>query len=441
MISKEEIELSEELAVFLQECPTAFHSAAAIQKRLDADGFLHLYEEDPWNLKPQGKYYVMRNSSGIVAFKTGKERHCESFRIAAVHGDYPCFKIKEISGIGSSCGCERLNVEGYGGMICYSWLDRPLSVAGRIVVKDGSCFTEKLVRIDRDLLIIPSLSIHMSRNVNEGYAFNKQVDMLPLWSCSGGKAPDLKSIIAEELKIERDSIIGSDLYLYCTAVPSIWGAGREFISAPHLDDMQCGFAVMKGFISADYGRSTGVFACFDNEEVGSETRQGAGSVFLQDIMKRINAAFGGSDEEYSRAIASSFCVSADNAHAVHPNHPEKTDETNKVFINKGIVIKSNASQKYASDAVSSGMFRAVCDKAAVPVQFFSNRSDSPGGSTLGNISSLNVPVRTVDIGLPQLAMHSSFETAGVKDTLYLTKASEVYYNSDIVVHGNSFTVI
>ena len=316
-------------------------------------------------------------------------------------------------------------------MLCSTWFDRPLSIAGRVLVHDGDRYLTKLINFDRDLVLIPNVAIHMNRAVNDGYAYNKQVDMLPLFGGSDSKVGDLNKLIADELNIDVENIYGSDLYLYNRMEPSIWGINEEFISCPQLDDLQCAYSSLQGFLKGYNAKSINVYACFDNEEVGSGTKQGAGSTFLQDVLKRVNSALGKSDEEYYRALASSFMLSADNAHAVHPNHPSKTDVNNCVYINEGVVVKSHAGQKYTSDAVSIAVFKGLCKNANVPVQFFANRSDVVGGSTLGNIAMAQVSMNGVDIGLPQLAMHSSYETAGIKDTYYMIKVMEEFFNSHI----------
>jgi aspartyl aminopeptidase len=323
----------------------------------------------------------------------------------------------------------QLNTEGYGGMLCATWFDRPLSVAGRIVVREGERLVTKLLDMERDLLMIPSLAIHMNRKANEGVALNGQVDMLPLFGGADTEKGDFKRLIAEQAGVAPQAIYGSDLYLYNRMAPSLWGAKEEFLSAPRLDDLQCAYATLEGFRRAKHPGGVNVYACFDNEEVGSGTKQGAASTFLADVLMRLNAALGRPQEDYYRAVADSFMVSADNAHAVHPNHPEKTDPENCVYMNEGIVIKSHAGQKYTSDAVSAARFRMICERADVPVQFFSNRSDAAGGSTLGNIAMGQVSMDCVDIGLPQLAMHSAYETAGVKDTEYLIRAMEEFFSA------------
>lgn len=384
-----------------------------------------------WKLEPEGKYYVTRNDTSIIAFHIGNALEDYSFNIAASHSDFPTFKVKEKAGLEVKKKYIKLNTEGYGGMICSTWFDRPLSVAGRVLVKEGDHLETRLFDIDRDLVMIPSMAIHMNRQINDGYAYNKQIDMLPLFGGEGVSKEDFDKLIAEELHVSVDAIYGKDLYLYNRAEGTIWGAKEEFISAPHLDDMQCAFATLKGFLKGYNNQSVNVYACFDNEEVGSATKQGAGSTFLYDVLNRINTALGKTQEDYYRAVSASFMISADNAHAVHPNHPEKTDVENCVYMNEGIVVKAHAGQKYTSDAVSVAIFRSICEKAGVPVQFFANRSDEAGGSTLGNISSTRVSLNAVDIGLPQLGMHSAYETAGIRDTEYMVKALETFYNFHI----------
>lgn len=313
-------------------------------------------------------------------------------------------------------------------MICYTWFDRPLSVAGRVVVKNGDNLESRFVNIDRDVLIIPSLAVHMNRQVNDGYAFNKQVDTLPLFGGSKMSKGDFDEMIAGELGVDKSDIYGKDLYVYNRMEGRIWGEKQEFLSAPHLDDTACAFASLMAFIMGHNERGINVYACFDNEEVGSMSRQGAGSTFLYDVLRRINLGLGRTEEDYYRAVASGFLVSADNAHAVHPNHPEKTDAENCTYMNEGIVIKSHAGQKYTSDAVSIAKFRDICAKADIPLQFFANRSDEAGGSTLGNISTSHVSINSVDIGFPQLAMHSSYETCVTMDIEYMVRALIAFYN-------------
>lgn len=355
--------------------------------------------------------------------------------MAASHSDSPAFKVKENAELEIKEKYVQLNTEGYGGMLCATWFDRPLSVAGRVIVKEDDRYVTRLVNVDRDLVMIPNVAIHMNREVNNGYAYNKQVDMLPLFGGSGCKKGDFKKLIARELEVEEKDIYGMDLYLYNRMEPSVWGAEEEFISCPQLDDLQCAYTSLQGFLKGHNDRSINVFACLDNEEVGSGTKQGADSTFLYDVLSRVNAGLGKDEEAFRRAAASSFMLSCDNAHAVHPNHPEKTDVNNCVYMNEGIVVKAHAGQKYTSDAVSIAVFRGICEKAGVPLQFFANRSDVAGGSTLGNISMSHISMNSVDIGLPQLSMHSTYETAGVKDSYYMIKAAEEFFNSHIEEAG------
>ena len=421
--------ISKEMAAFLKECPTAFHAVAKIVRVLETNGYTRLREQEEWVMKPGGNYYVTRNDSSVIAFRIGTRLSDYCFHIAASHSDYPTFKIKENAEIEVKGKYMQLNTEGYGGMICSTWFDRPLSVAGRVIIKEKDHFVTKLIHMDRDLVMIPSVAIHMNRSVNDGYAYNKQVDMLPLFGGAGVKKGDFKKLVAKAADVPEGSVYGSDLYLYNRQEPSVWGVQEEFISSPHLDDLQCAYASLKGFLAGQHEKNVSVYACFDNEEVGSVTKQGAGSTFLYDVLRRINRCLERPEEDYYRAVAGSFLLSADNAHAVHPNHPEKTDVENCVYMNEGIVIKSHAGQKYTSDAVSIALFRDLCEKAGVPVQFFANRSDEAGGSTLGNISSGKVSMNAVDIGLPQLAMHSAYETAGIRDTCYMIKAVKQFYST------------
>lgn len=417
---------AEELMGFLEECPTCFHAVQSMAHRLEAAGFTQLLEGESWDIEAGGSYYVTRNNSSILSFKV-PGRDFAGFRIMSSHSDSPTFKIKENPEMEVENHYIKLNVEKYGGMLCAPWFDRPLSVAGRLIIKDGNCLKTKLVKVDRDLLMIPNLAIHFNREVNDGYKYNPQVDMLPLYGGAGTKGSFMKTV-ARWAGVREEDILGHDLFLYSRTAGTIWGAREEFFSCGHIDDLQCAFATLKGFLAAKVTGCVAVHAVFDNEEVGSGTKQGADSTFLEDTLRRINRSLGKSEDEYLMAMASSFMVSADNAHAVHPNLSDKSDPTNRPYMNEGIVIKYNASQKYTTDAVSAAMFKTLCQEADVPFQTFANRSDMPGGSTLGNISNAHVSLNTVDIGLPQLAMHSPYETAGMKDTCYLIEAARQFYS-------------
>ncbi|MEY8675254.1 M18 family aminopeptidase [Thomasclavelia cocleata] len=421
--------ISQELTSFIKKSPTAFHAVNNLKQLLKENDYEELLEGKRWEIEAGKRYFISRNNSSIIALNIGNKLDQYSFNVAASHSDSPTFKIKENAEIEIKGKYTQLNTEGYGGMLCATWFDRPLSIAGRVLIQDDNSYITKLLNIDRDLVLIPNVAIHMNRTVNDGYSYNKQIDMLPLFGGSDTKAGDLKKLVAQELGVNVDDIYGTDLYLYNRMEPSIWGANEEFISSPQLDDLQCAYASLQGFLNGFNNKSINVYACFDNEEVGSGTKQGADSTFLYDVLKRVNNALGKTEEDYYRALASSFMLSADNAHALHPNHPEKTDINNCVYLNEGVVIKSHAGQKYTSDALSIAVFKGLCKQAKVPVQFFANRSDSLGGSTLGNIAMAHVSMNSVDIGLPQLAMHSSYETAGIKDTYYMIKVMEEFFNS------------
>ena len=407
--------ISKELLDFLQKSPTAFHAVENIKEELNKDGFVELLEGKPWKMAPGGKYYITRNNSSIIALKVGSNLENYSFNVAASHSDCPTFKLKENAELEVKGKYTQLNTEGYGGMICSTWFDKPLSIAGRLLIKDGNELKTQLINIDRDLVLIPNMAIHMNRAVNDGYAYNKQIDMLPLFGGADCKPGDFMKLVAKEAGVQVEDIYGSDLYLYNRTAPSIWGANDEFISSQHLDDLQCAFTSLKGFLAGGNDQSIDVLACFDNEEVGSGTKQGAASTLLYDVLKRDNSALGKTEEDFYCAIASSFMLSADNAHAVHPNYQDKTDPTNRPYINEGIVLKYNASQKYTTDANSAALVKYLCKKEKIKCQVFFNRSDMLGGSTLGNILTGQVSIKAADIGLPQLSMHSTYETAGCKD--------------------------
>ena len=419
----------EELFQFIENSPSCFHAIETIRKKLNDEGFIELVEGRSWQIEKGKKYYVTRNLSSIIAFKI-PENDFKNFHIVASHSDSPTFKIKENAEIEVNNKYVKLNTEKYGGMICSTWFDRPLSIAGRILVKEGNLVKTHIVNIDKDLVIIPNLAIHMNRAVNDGYKYNAQIDMLPLYGDNTSKGSLMKTV-AQSVGVEEDSILGTDLFLYNRMRGTKIGANSEYISSPRLDDLECAYASLSAFLSETNSNSASVYCVFDNEEVGSGTKQGADSTLLYDVLRRINMCLGNSEEDYYKLIASSFMVSADNAHALHPNYSDKSDPTNKVYINDGIVIKYNANQKYTTDAVSASIFKSICDSVNVPYQTFTNRSDILGGSTLGNISNAHVSLNTIDIGLAQLAMHSTYETAGAKDVTYLIEALKAFYNTSI----------
>ena len=418
-------DLTQDLIAFLKESPTAFHAADAAARRLENAGFARLLESEGWALKPGGKYYVVRNDSSVIAFALGTDPGCDGFAIAASHSDSPTFKLKEKPLLEGN-GYLRLNVEKYGGPIYATWLDRPLTLGGRLTVRTDKGVESRLCYIDRDLLLIPNVCIHLNKEINKGFKYNEQVDLLPLWA-DGGKPEGLIAAVAESAGVKPEDILASELALCCRTPAMVWDEGR-LVSAPRLDDLQCAFATLSGFLAAE-PKAVSVWCCFDNEEVGSRTKQGAAGSFFGDTLSRISAGLGRTAEEHLRALASSFMLSADNAHAVHPNHPEFSDAENRVRMNAGVVVKVNAAQSYATDGTASGLLRLLCQRTGTPVQSFANRSDLQGGGTLGNVATLHVSIRMADVGLPQLAMHSCYETAGAKDTGYLADVSQALFAS------------
>ena len=413
---------------FLDESPTCYHAAANAKAALTAAGAVELRESEQWKLEKGTLYVVERGDSALVAFRV-PEGPFHGFLMAAAHSDSPTFKVRETAEAASAGNTLRLSVEPYGGGVWRGWLDRPLSVAGRVVIRQGDRLVSRLVNIDRDLLVIPGVAIHMDRSVNKGAELNSAVDLLPL--LGRGKEPGaFRKLIAEAAGVREEHLLSTELFLYPRTKAVQTGLNGEFIVSPRLDDLQCVFGCLEGFLAAKPGGSLPVLAVFNNEEVGSNTRQGAESTFLTDVLERIAHGCGLDSEAWKAAVANSFMVSADNAHAIHPAHPEYADKGEYPVLGGGIVIKYNANQRYTTDAVSGAVFQTICQEAGVPVQRYSNRADLPGGSTLGNISTAHLSVPTVDIGLPQLAMHSVCETAGAADTEHLVKAMTAYFSRD-----------
>lgn len=431
----DDVETSKELVEFIRRSPSMFHTVDTLRSYLDAAGATYLPEGEPWRVERGGLYYTVRNGSSLIAWRVGEQLESYHFQMCASHTDSPTYKVKSVAELEGPAEYLRLDVEGYGGMIDYTWLDRPLSVAGRVLVREGDGVRSRLLSLDRDVLLIPSLAVHMNRDVNKGYAFNRQVDLCPLFSAGELKRGDFDRMVAEALGVDPADVVARDLFLVNRQEGRVWGFANEFVSSPKLDDLQCDFVSLKAFLATDNPHDVSVLACFDNEEVGSNTKQGALSTFLRDTLRRINGALGKGEEDLARAVAKSFLVSCDNAHAVHPNHAEKSDDANRALLNHGIVIKEAANQKYTTDAFSRAVMVELCRRAGVPVQTFANRSDMAGGSTLGNLSNTQVSVHAVDVGLPQLAMHSSYETAGARDTAYGIAALEAFYGTDVQVDG------
>ena len=439
-------EETQKLFQFIENSPCAYLAICNVKKELDRSGYRELLEQDEWNLESGKKYYVVRNDTSVIAFVM-PEKNFKGFHIIASHCDAPSFKIKENPEMKAE-GYVKLNVEKYGGMILSTWMDRCLSVAGRVFVRDGQKIRKLFVDVKRDLLLIPNLAIHMNRDMNKGVEYSVQKDMCPLLSKELSKQ-NVKQIVADELKkqmakeIKPDDIISMDLFLYNRDKAKTFGAEEEFIAAPRLDDLQCVYASLRSMTevqgekeaveerecgAGSSGAYCPVMAVFDNEEVGSSTMQGADSTFLADVLIRIKESMNLSESIYRQKLAGSFMLSADNAHGVHPNHPEKADPTNKPVLNGGVVLKFQANQRYTTDGASAAYVKELCERNQIPYQTYSNHSDITGGSTLGNIAIRHLSIPAADIGNAQLAMHSAYETAGEKDFGYMMKLMKVFYN-------------
>ena len=406
---------------FLDNSPSCYHATANLVNMLTAEGYVQLHEHEDWTLVPGGKYFMVRGGTTMIAFRIPRNAP-KGFMMSASHVDRPTFKItgdNELEG-----RYTRFSTEGYGGMIMSTWLDRPLSVAGRVLVETEEGIANRLLNIDRDLMLIPSVAIHMNRGVNDGYKWNPTVDTIPLLG-SKEQAGKFLELLRQEA---GGKIIGRDLYLYIRQKATVWGVAEEYLSSAALDDLACVWACTQGFLQAEETDAVSVLCAFDNEEVGSNSPQGAASTLLADTLNRICHAL---NVNPYRMLAQSFMISADNAHAVHPNHPEYADPANAPVLGGGVVLKFNANQRYTTDGVSAAVFRKICRKVEVPVQNYHNRADIPGGSTLGHISLTHVSVPTADVGLPQLAMHSSYETVALKDLQYLEKAMASYYSTTL----------
>ena len=416
---------------FIKNSPSAFHTVASVKERLVAEGYVELCEGSAWSLTDGGKYFVTRNGSSIIAFRKSA---ANGFIITASHSDSPAFRVKA-SGESTLGTYTKLPVERYGGMILYSWFDRPLSIAGRVVVRTDGGIAVKLLNVDRDLLVIPSVAIHLNRTVNEKFSPNPAQDLIPLLG-AGGERIEIQSLIAAELGVKSEDVISHDLFLYTRDDGRAVGADGELLLSPRLDDLECVYSSLEAFLDSKEQGMIPVLAVFDNEEVGSDTKQGAASTFLFDTLSRIYPE----RDEYLAALASSYMVSADNAHAKHPNHPELSDADNAPTVNGGVVVKFNANQKYTTDSISAAIFTEACRKAGVKHQTYYNRADMPGGSTLGSIANTKVSISTVDVGLPQLAMHSAVETAGAQDLSDMVAVLTRLYSSNIDVKGDKIII-
>lgn len=421
---------------FLDASPVNFLAVKNITEELEKAGFRHIDPREALGeVKAGDKLYVTKNDSSVYAFTIGRKAMADAgFHIICAHCDSPTFRIKPNAEIMCEGGMVKLNVEVYGGPIMSTWFDRPLTIAGRVIVKGEDVMhpETRLLHVKRPLLQISNLAIHFNRQVNDGVKLSKQKDMLPLLGIIGGeleKGNMLMSIICEELGIRKDDVLDFDLYLADATPACTFGAHNELLSSGRLDDLSMCYAGLEALLAAPPTDTTNVLAIFDNEETGSQTKQGAGSPFLASMLRRIIYAQGGNEEGFYRAVERAFMVSADNAHAWHPNYSEKYDPTNHPVLGGGPVIKFNAAQKYASDAMSAAIFAGICHKAGVPCQRFVNHSDVAGGSTLGNILASSIPMRGVDMGNAILAMHSCRETGSVADHEYCVKAFKEFFGA------------
>lgn len=424
----------DDMLEFIYKSPSNFNATTNISIILEQKGFKELYENQQFKLEKNGKYFIRRNDSSIIAFKIPSDLNNLSFNIVASHSDAPTFKLKPNNVIKQG-GYILLNTEGYGGMIISSWFDRPLSVAGRVIVKTENGVRSEIVNVDKNLASICNLPIHFNRKINEGYKYNEQKDSLPIIGM--GEKFNIKNILAKSMNVDKKMILNYDLVLYPRNKGYVWGANNEFLSSYHLDDLACAYTSLMAFVESENDNTINTFVCFDNEEVGSMTRQGAYSSFMYDNLKRVSKSL---EVDLANLLSNTLLVSADNAHAVHPNYEEKFDKTNKCMLNGGLVIKNNASQSYTTDSLSSSILIDILEKNKQEYQFFANRSDVRGGSTLGNLSNSKVSVLAVDVGLAQLAMHSSNETMGAQDIKKMIESLRAYYNTSIRFDGKEYNI-
>ncbi len=425
--------LIQELMNFLDSSLTSYHAVENIEKTLLQAAFTALSEKKLWTLDQGGSYFVARNDSSVMAFRLPD---CElgqikGFHVYAAHSDSPAFKVKENPELDREGVYVSVNTEPYGKMILSTWLDRPLTIAGRVCVEEAGEIVTKTVRLKDNLCMIPNLAIHMNANMNSGVAFSAQSDMLPLLTMGDpahrGSASKgtLCALLADALGTQ--DILSYDLYVENCERAVLAGAKDEFIMTPRYDDLACVFAGLQGLLQGKPSQYIDVLAVFDNEEVGSLTRQGADSTFFRDTLENIAAGLGVDSRIYRTWMADSLMLSADNGHACHPNQGGKADPTNRPYLNNGVVLKYHGGQKYATDAFSAAYVKRLCRDNDIPLQFYANNSDIPGGRTLGNLAMTQVSMAAADIGLPQLAMHSAYETGGTRDIMALTRLASLFF--------------
>ncbi len=414
----------------VKKSPTCFHVVANLVKKLEQEGYTYL-PEGAFDLAPGGKYYTTRNGSSLIAFRLPEEAP-RGFLLTGTHSDSPCFRIREAGELGGAYA--RLSVEPYGGMLYAPWLDRPLNVAGRVLVQKGNRIEPVLVELEQAALI-PNLAIHLNREANKSLSYDPAKALFPLYA---GKEGSFRKEIAQKAGCAEGDILATNLFVVNNQDGLVWGPEGEFVSAPRLDDLACVYGCLQGFFVADKTDAIAVLGVFDNEEIGSETKQGAASMFLPDTLQAICEALGLTAADQRRMLAESMMLSCDNGHGLHPNYPELADQKEAPVLGKGVVIKH--SPRYATDGMSAAVFTRICRKANVPVQHYSNRPDQAGGSTLGNIANTKTGVKTVDIGMAQLAMHSSFETAGAKDVEYFIRAVAAFYGAKLRTCGQAVEI-
>ena len=422
---------------YIQKSPDCFHAVENLRQRLMGEGYTQLTAGE-WSLTPGGKYFITKNGSSLLAFRVPQGAPT-GFVLTASHSDSPCFRLRDHAELAGEF--VRLSAERYGGMINDCWLDRPLSAAGRVLVRRDNGLETRLVDLKKDMALIPRVAIHLNRDGNNGTKYNPAQDLVALYA-GGEQKGCFDREIAAAAGCQPEDIVARDLFLYNNQPGTVWGPAGEFLSAPRLDDLACVFACTQGFLAARETTAIPVLCVFDNEEIGSSTRQGAASPFLEDTLRRITEALGLTFGEYLEKLPQSFLLSADNAHGMHPNYADKCDPVNRPRLGGGVVVKYSGNQKYATDAVSAAIVRVLATKAGVKLQVFTNHSDIPGGTTLGNISVQHLPVKTADVGIAQLAMHSPYETCGTGDTAELIGLARKLFSSSLAENGDGdYTIV
>ena len=431
---------SKKFLEFIKKAKTPFHAVKGLADRLEEMGYERLIESGNWKNLAGGKFYVTRNDSSIIAFDFPTDLSDLSFNITASHTDSPTFKVKPNHTIETAAKTLGMHLETYGGTIYSSWLDRPLSVAGRVVIKEGNKFITKLVDVNRPLCVIPNVAIHQNRSINDGYKYNPATDMVALYGMKGDTK--LNELVASECGLDLTNVVSMELYLYSYYRGDLFGVNNEFVLAPQIDNLECALLSLEAFLNSHNAKSANIYASFDNEEVGSGSKQGALSTFLLDVITRLCESCGLSNDDIKVALAKSMMVSCDNAHAVHPNQPGLSDQLNRVYMGDGIVIKTNANLSYTTDAISQAVFTSALNEVGAKWQVFANRSDTRGGSTLGHLSLSQVSIDSIDIGLPQLAMHSSCEVCAVSDMVDMVEGLKSFYNHHLTKdNDNNFVVL